>query len=124
MTVEAQDVRVENKFRVDGKLKKLGPETIFYIGYSHSPTDLDVVAEAVDVNVPITDKGLIRRIALKNRSSTPVYYKLNGSAERYILNIQAVLTFNSDTQPTSLRLDNDSETTDAIVEVTIIGEES
>lgn len=122
MTVEAKDVRARNIFALDGKAKKLGTSTIFYIGYAHSPTDFLIPAEEVDFNIPLTDKGVVKRVRMKNRSGVPVKYKLNGNTDEYTLTTQTILTFN--TTPTSLTITNEDEENNVVIEVTIIGEES
>ena len=122
MTVQAKDVRATNKFYLDGKNKQLGTSTIFYTGYSHSPTDFVIPVESTNFNIPLTNKGVVKRVRLRNRSGTVAYFRLNGNTERYKLKTQTILTFNS--TPTSLTIDNDSEDDKIIIEVTVIGEES
>jgi len=121
MVIEAKDVRVKNRFELDGDSRKISPPTIFYIGYAHSPTDFLVPADTTGFEIPLTDKGVVKRVRLKNRSGVAVKFNLNGNTDPYELNTQAILTFND--TPTSLTITNEDTENNAVIEVTIVGEE-
>lgn len=119
MALEPKDVRVINKFYIDGRSRELGTSDIFYIGYVSSPYDVVIPAEAVDFNIPLENKGVIKKIMITNKSCDPVYFKLNGSSQRFKLEDQLILS----QHPTSLLIDNDSEESNVILEILIIGED-
>lgn len=119
MAAEPKDVRVINKFYIDGRSRELGTSDIFYIGYVSSPYDLVIAPLSVDTPINLDNKGAIKKIMISNKSCEPVYFKLNGSAQRFILNDQVVLS----QHPTSLLIDNDSEEGNVVLEILIIGEE-
>lgn len=119
MGAEPKEVRISNKFYLDGRSQELGTSDIFYIGYVSSPYDVVVPAEAVNFNVPLTNKGVIKKIIIANKSCEPVYYKLNGSTQRFIISDQAIIS----QHPSSLMIDNDSEESNAVLEFTIVGED-
>lgn len=120
MVAEPQDIRVLNKFYIDGKFKELGTSPIFYIGYTVKSFDIRLAAAEQDKEIFLSDKGVIKRIEIINRTGDPIYYKLNGSNERYKIITKAVLT----QQPTQLLLDNDNVDLHKVIEVKIIGEEN
>lgn len=119
MALEPQTITVENKFYLDGRGRGLGTSNIFYIGFAHSPFDLVIPPLAENFEIPLENKGAIKKILLVNRSCDPVYFKLNGSEERFIIHDQAVLS----QHPESLLIDNGSAVNNAVIEVTIISEE-
>tara|TARA_R110000823_G_scaffold217636_3_gene346974 strand:+ start:12293 stop:12655 length:363 start_codon:yes stop_codon:yes gene_type:complete len=120
MVLAPKDITLKNFFNVDGNKNIQASNELNYFGFLAQSFDITIYGGEIDISIPLTFKGVIRKIIILNRSCGEVYYKLNGSAERYIINTQAILS----QQPTSLLIDNDDADINKVLRIKVIGEEN
>jgi hypothetical protein len=117
MTAPLSTLTVLNKFLMDGKFKELGTSPISYSGYAITSFDVPVLPGELGKEIFLEDKGEIKRIEIINRTRATVWYRLNGSFERFKLVSKAIIC----QHPTELLIDNDSDDIGVVLEVKIIG---
>lgn len=119
-TENTNDLIVQNTILADGYPHSPALDPIVYSDvYAPAGMDLSIDADTADTSFDLAHFGTIKRLLLKARSGT-IFYKLNGTGERYTLNSFAILSF----APTSILFDNDHETEDGLVEIVPIGDNS
>ena len=117
MSVIEKQIIIKNDFDVDGTI--YNQNTISYLGTISATYDVIVFGQELNKVIPINFNGVIKRIELTNASCGIVEYKLDNSAEKYILRKRAILT----QQPVALKIDN-VENINKVIRVLIVGEES
>lgn len=118
MTVERSNtIVVQGSFIKDGysHVPEMDPIT-YPDSFVNASMDFVIDPETADSVFDLSHFGTIARLFIRARSGT-MFYKLNGSTERYPLNALAILT----QAPTQLKFDNDDETSTGIVEISVIG---
>lgn len=114
---EEKEIQVYNNFYVDGKRHNPASTLIRYFGFASPPLNKLIIAESQNNALPISNKQNIKLIIIENKSGDELFYKLDGSNERYSIKNKVILS----QQPASILIDNDTEYNVAI-EVTYIGE--
>lgn len=117
---ESKNISTKTRLFLDADECLTCPEEVEYVGFLTQGYNITVPVSTTDLNIPLSSRGVIKRLHISNLSCDIAYIKLDGDTVRIPITNQLILTH----QPTTLTVDNDSTENSITLEVKIIGEES